>query len=79
MRRGQPGAAQVENELPTYLTLRPLSVRAYDAADEMVDAEIVDGREADSLIQRYLARDDVSYLHIHFARRGCFACRVDRG
>lgn len=53
-------------------------MRAYDAADEMVDAEVVDGSEAESLIERYLARNDVSYLHIHFARRGCFACRVDR-
>ena len=30
------------------------------------------------LIERYLARGDVSYLHLHFARRGCYACRVDR-
>jgi len=46
VRRGRTKAAQIENELPTYLTLRPLSVRAYDAADEMVYAEVVDGREA---------------------------------
>jgi hypothetical protein len=54
------------------------SVRAYDGADDMVDAEVVDGREAAPLIERYLARPDVAYLHLHFARRGCFACRVDR-
>ena len=66
------------NSLPTYLTLRPLSIRAYDAADEMVDAEVVDGPDAAPLIERYLARADVAYLHIHYARRGCFACRVDR-
>lgn len=78
VRRGQRAAARVVGALPPYLTRRPLSVRSYDAADEMVDAEVVDGAEADLLIERYLARDDVSYLHIHFARRGCFACRVDR-
>jgi len=78
VRRGRTRAARIENELPTYLTLRPLSVRAYDAAHEMVDAEVVDGREAAPLIKRYLARADVAYLHIHFARRGCFACRIDR-
>ena len=78
VRRGQRVAAQVVNELPASLTLRPLSVRAYDAADEMVDAEVVDGREAAPLVERYLARADVAYLHLHFARRGCFACRVDR-
>jgi len=79
VRRGRTQAARIVNELPSYLTLRPLSVRAYDAADDMVDADIVDGAVAEPLIKRFLARDDVSYLHVHFARRGCFACRVDRG
>jgi hypothetical protein len=78
VRRGRQQAARIRNELPTYLTLRPLSVRAYDSGNEMVDAEVVDGREAEPLIERYLARADVDFLHIHFARRGCFACRVDR-
>jgi len=78
VRRGRPEAARIVNELPAYLTLRPLSVRAYDSADQMVDAEVVDGAEAEPLIERYLAREDVAYLHIHYARRGCFACRVDR-
>ncbi len=77
VRRGQD-AAHIENTLPPYLTLRPLSVRAYDAADEMLDADVVDGTAAEPLIRRYLARADVAYLHVHFARRGCFACRVER-
>ena len=77
VRRGK-AAARIENRLPSYLTLRPLSVRAYDAANEMVDAEVVDGAFVEPLIQRYLARTDVAYLHIHFARRGCFACRAER-
>jgi hypothetical protein len=78
VRRRQAHAARIVNELPPYLTLRPLSVRAYDAADDMVDADVVQGSQAESLIERYLAREDVSYLHVHFARRGCYACRVDR-
>ncbi len=78
IRRGIAKAARIMNELPTYLTLRPLSVRAYDAADEMLDADVVDGAAAELIIERYLDRPDVSYLHIHFARRGCYACRVDR-
>ena len=50
VRRGLRKAARIVNELPSYLTLRPLSVRAYDAADEMVDAEVVDGAAAAPLI-----------------------------
>jgi hypothetical protein len=78
VRRGLKRAARIVNELPSYLTLRPLSIRAYDASDDMVEADIVDGAVARPLIEQYLAREDVSYLHVHFARRGCFACRVDR-
>lgn len=78
VRRGQREAARIVDRLPPYLTRRPLSVRAYDSSDDMVDADVIDGADAESLIQRYLARDDVGYLHVHFARRGCYACRVDR-
>ena len=78
VRRNSRAARYIVGELPPYLSLRPLSVRAYDAADEMLDADVVDGRAAEPLIERYLARDDVSYLHLHFARRGCYACRVNR-
>lgn len=78
VRRGVSAARRVVGELPPYLTRRLLSVRAYDAMDDMVDADVVDGAAAVPLIERYLARDEVAYLHLHFARRGCYACRVDR-
>jgi len=79
VRRGRREARRIAGQLPPYLTRRPLSVRAYDAADEMVEADVIDGAAAEPLIESYLARVDVSYLHVHFARRGCYACRVDRG
>ena len=61
VRRGRPSAAKIVDELPPYLSLRPLSVRAYDAADEIIDADIVDGRAAEPLINRYLALDATSF------------------
>jgi Protein of unknown function (DUF1203) len=78
VRPGIKATRRIVGELPPYLTRRLLSVRAYDAAHLMVDAEVIDGSEAAQLIERYLARDDVAYLHLHFAKRGCYACRVDR-
>jgi hypothetical protein len=78
VRRDPREARRIAGELPPYLTRRPLSVRAYDAADEMVEADVVDGAAAEPLIESYLGREDVSYLHLHFARRGCYACRVER-
>lgn len=66
------------NEVPELLRLRLLSVRAYDANALMVDADVVDGRELESAVARLFSDRQVNYLHVHFARPGCFACRIDR-
>lgn len=66
------------NVIPEPVRTRLLSVRAYDARGLIVDADVVEGGEVETLIERFFAREDVSYLHIHYARRGCYACRVDR-
>ena len=68
----------VVNEVPDQQRRRLLSVRAYDRCDSMVNAEVVPGTELELLIDRFLADTNVSYLHVHNARRGCYACRVDR-
>ena len=64
--------------VPALLRTRLLSVRAYDASHLMIDADTIDGRELESLLGRLFANERVAYAHIHFARPGCFACRVDR-
>ena len=66
------------NTVPTPVRVRLLSVRAYDRDDMMVEAEVIEGKEIETLIERYFERVDVAYLHLHYARRGCYACRVDR-
>ena len=66
------------NTVPEPVRVRLLSVRAYDRDDMMVEAEVIEGREIETLIKRYFERVDVAYLHLHYARRGCYACRVDR-
>ena len=65
-------------ELPPVLVGRMLSVRAYDPDGLMVHADIVDGADVEALLARQFARADTDYIHIHFARRGCYACRVER-
>lgn len=57
---------------------RLLSVRAYDREGMMVDADIAEGRQAETLFSRMLAQADVAYLHVHNAKRGCYAARVER-
>ena len=64
--------------VPELLRARLLSVRAYDSNHLIVDAEVTDGRELESCVRRFFNRRSVAYAHIHFARPGCYACRVDR-
>lgn len=66
------------NQIPDLLRTRLLSVRAYDAENIMREADVVEGDEIEKLLHRLFHNPLVSYLHVHFARPGCFACRVDR-
>lgn len=66
------------NVIPEQQRSRLLSVRAYDASGWMQDAAVVDGAELEPLIGRYFRETAIDYLQVHNARRGCFACRVDR-
>jgi hypothetical protein len=75
--REQPSFDEV-NAMPGALRSRLLAIRGFDAAGMMVAADIVEGRTAAPLIERFLANDEIAYLHAHFARRGCFAARIDR-
>ena len=78
IRRDAATTRVVVDEVPEQQRRRLLSVRAYDAAHAMVDAEVGPGTELESLIDRFFGNPRVSYLHVHNARRGCYACRVDR-
>ena len=66
------------DEVPEVMRLRTLSVRAFDAAGMMVDADLVDGQDAGVLFDRMLSNPDADYLHVHYAKRGCYSGRVER-
>ena len=78
VREAAVAAWDAHDALPPALAARLLSIRAFDARGSMHDADLADGREAPALIQRLFANPGVAYLHAHFARRGCFAARIDR-
>ncbi|UXI66573.1 DUF1203 domain-containing protein [Tahibacter amnicola] len=65
-------------EVPEVMKVRLISLRAYDKDDWMVDADITEGEQLPTLINRFFADARVAYLHAHYARRGCFAARIDR-
>lgn len=66
------------NAVPEVLRPRLLSLRGFDAQHMIVDADVVDGREVETLIERLLANDEVRYIHAHFAKRGCYAGLIER-
>ena len=75
---GADTALDAVDTVPEALRRRMLSLRVFDAAHMMVDAALVDGREADAVIARLFASPAIEYLHAHYATRGCYAARVDR-
>jgi hypothetical protein len=64
--------------VPDSFRPRLYSARAYNKLGWMLDAEVAEGTVLEDLIERLFANPDVAYLHLHYARRGCYACRVDR-
>ena len=78
VRENATQARPAPNEVPALFRSRLLSVRAYDQADMMLDAEVVEGAELDPVLTAMLANPDVAYLHLHNAKPGCYAARVDR-
>jgi hypothetical protein len=78
VRESAKAGIALTDEVPDYLTRRVLSVRAYDQDGMMLDADVVDGKALAPLIAKLFENDGVAYLHAHFAKRGCYAARIDR-
>ena len=54
VREGAETAYDRTNEIPDAMRVRQISLRAFDADDLMVDADLVDGREIEAVIERFL-------------------------
>jgi hypothetical protein len=78
VREGAAEARPEVDEIPEVLRTRLLSVRAFDAAHMLVAADVVDGPALAPSIERFFADARVAYLHLHNAKPGCYAARVDR-
>lgn len=74
VRRDAERAVLRPGEVPPYVTSRLMSLRAYDAAHAMVDAEVCEGVDVARQLERMFADPGVAYVHLHNARRGCYSC-----
>jgi hypothetical protein len=68
-----PGA-----DIPEQLRSRLLAVRGYDASSMMATSDVVHGALVEDALRAAFSESATEFVHIHFARPGCFACRVDR-
>jgi len=66
------------NEVPKNLRQRLLSIRAYNSKNLMIEAEVVQGTDLESSVDRQFQNNEVEYIHIHHANPGCFSCSVHR-
>lgn len=66
------------DHLPQVLRKRLLSLRAFSADGSMVEADVVEGNDAEPVIARLFADPAVAYIHAHSARPGCYLARIDR-
>ena len=64
--------------VPDYVCLRLMSLRAYDASDMMISADVCDGQVVAQEIRRHFENEKVRYIHLHNAKRGCYSCLVRR-
>jgi hypothetical protein len=78
VREGAAHAYDSVNEVPEVMRTRLLSLRAFDEAGMMIDADVAEGSAIEPLIARLFADPAVSYIHAHNAKRGCYAGRIDR-
>jgi hypothetical protein len=77
IREGEQQYDRVD-EVPDQLRRRLLSVRGFDEHGMLRDADVAQGTALESVIDRLFADDKIAYLHIHMAKPGCYAARVDR-
>lgn len=78
IREGATAAREVRGRLPSVMVRRLLSLRAFDAEHMMIAADVVEGTAAAACVQSMLENTAVDYLHVHYARPGCFAARIER-
>jgi hypothetical protein len=52
--------------------------RAYDQRSNIIDAQVVDGREPELVIQELFENSETAFLDVRSVTHGCFTFRVQR-
>jgi hypothetical protein len=77
--REQAGdVAPLVDETPPVFARRTLSLRAFDAAGDLVASRVAKPDEHDGAIRELLADPQVDHIDAHNAGHGCFSARIER-
>lgn len=63
---------------PTDYLRQQFVIRAYSAAEEIVDAALVNAPDLTTTVERFFESAETAFLHVRFPTYGCFALRIDR-
>lgn len=66
------------DQIPDVMRVRLLSLRGFDKADMMLDADVIEGAHMEQVIDRMFSNQEISYIQVHNAKRGCYSGRIDR-
>ncbi|MCI1739602.1 MAG: DUF1203 domain-containing protein [Pseudomonas veronii] len=66
------------DQVPESMRIRLLSLRAFTDDGMMLDADVADGIAIEPVVTRMFANPEVSYIHVHNAKQGCYSGRIDR-
>lgn len=66
------------NSIPEVIAIRLISVRLFNAEHMMIDANVVEGKHLEDEINNAFSNNEVAYIHLHYAKPGCFAAKVTK-
>ena len=78
VREGVPAACPAPGEVPQMIRQRIMSLRAFDAAGMMTDADVTPGDAVAERLESLFSDPRTEEIHLHFAKQGCFVARVSR-
>ncbi len=66
------------NEVPELFSARLISLRGYNSSQMLISADVFEEVELKEKIQSTFENPEISYLHIHNAKFGCYFASVKR-
>ncbi len=78
LRENASQAALAPGEIPDLFATRLLSLRGFNQDGMMLNADVSEGTKLAPAIAALFADPAIAYIHLHYAKPGCYAARVDR-